>query len=117
MGGNTRRDTRNLMCDAGLAGPFAELLFPSVLLATALVLLFNAVVVFLSRVYCFSSSLSDTLFYILIFFIVGIFITFVEPVSISPLFLLLFLVSLLSCLCRGNRAGSSWRMSRWKSCR
>ncbi|KAI0402909.1 hypothetical protein F4802DRAFT_573624 [Xylaria palmicola] len=37
---------RNIMSDAGLAGPLPELLFPSVLLATALILLFNAVVVF-----------------------------------------------------------------------
>jgi len=33
-----RRDMRNVMSDAGLAGPLPELLFPSVLLATALVL-------------------------------------------------------------------------------
>jgi hypothetical protein len=33
-----RRDMRNVMFDAGLAGPLPELLFPSVLLATALVL-------------------------------------------------------------------------------
>lgn len=35
---------RNIMSDAGLAGPLPELLFPSVLLATALILAFNAVV-------------------------------------------------------------------------
>ncbi|KAI1355696.1 hypothetical protein F5Y01DRAFT_150620 [Xylaria sp. FL0043] len=34
----------HIMSDAGLAGPLPELLFPSVLLATALILLFNAVV-------------------------------------------------------------------------
>lgn len=54
-----QRDMRNIMSDAGLAGPLPELLFPPVLLATALLLLFNAVVVFrvFSLVFCFDSFL------------------------------------------------------------
>ncbi|KAI0454594.1 hypothetical protein F5B21DRAFT_474409 [Xylaria acuta] len=70
--GYQRNVMRTIMSDAGLAGPLPELLFPSVVLATALILLFNAVVNFVRshRPAIFSISLLNWLRWRIVIYLV-----------------------------------------------
>ncbi|KAI1757730.1 hypothetical protein F4782DRAFT_479603 [Xylaria castorea] len=86
--GYQRDMMRTVMSDAGLAGPLPELLFPHVVLATALIPLFNAVVYFcvLLSLCCFLvlfsiafvGGLSYTLFYVVV---TALFVS--SPISVS----------------------------------
>lgn len=65
---------RNIMSDAGLAGPLPELLFPFVLLATALIHLFNVVVnfYFWTALFFRSVSVVVSLFYFYLLAVVAL---------------------------------------------
>lgn len=86
------RNSRNIMSDAGLAGPMPELLFPSVLLATALIFPFNAVVVSLLRARRLFTPFSSSLFAFCWQFV--IYLVLHSLCYCADSFLLWFLVSL-----------------------